>query len=156
MSHCLQPPTAFIWNKTNALAETFGSKKRTSKIAWVLTFLLNCVECSSICQYNYSIKTKELEERDIWTLDVITVCMKRGEELAVVYRTESHLSTGFTAETRYVKPFEDSASDTITIHRSYLSGKKEQDKFIFWYHHLLFAHGLSSADFLFLQCFRWL
>lgn len=39
----------------------FGSKNRTSKIASVLAFLLNCVECSSICQYNYSIKTKEME-----------------------------------------------------------------------------------------------
>lgn len=56
--------------------------------------------------------------------------MKGGEELAVVYRAESHLSTGFTSEIRCVKPFQDSASDTITIHRSFLSGKKEQDKFI--------------------------
>lgn len=52
----------------------------------MLTFLPNCVECSSICQYNYSIKTKEMEGRDIWTLNVIIVCMKGGKELAVVYR----------------------------------------------------------------------
>lgn len=83
--HRLQPAKAFGTEK-NELAWTFGSKNRTSRIACVLTFLLNCVECSSICQYNYSIKTKEMEECDIWTLGVITVCMNRRKALTVVYR----------------------------------------------------------------------